>query len=56
MGNHIIIKVNDKETVNTKIEDEKRFYKKGHFALQQHNQGSEVKFKSIEVIELPATK
>jgi hypothetical protein len=51
-GDHIIIKVNNKVVVDT--HDKK--YKKGHFALQQHNDGSEVRFRKIEVIELPATK
>jgi Domain of Unknown Function (DUF1080) len=53
-GNHIIIKVNDKTVVDFK--DEKNTYTKGHFALQQHNQGSVVKFRKIEVKELPPTK
>lgn len=56
IGNHIVIKVNGKETVNTKIENEKQLFKKGHFAIQQHDPGSVVKIKSIEVMELPASK
>jgi hypothetical protein len=55
-GNHIVIQVNGKETVNTRITDPKRLYTKGHFALQQHNPGSVVKFRKIEVLELPPTK
>jgi hypothetical protein len=55
-GNHIVIKVNGKVTVDTKITDPKRLYTKGHFALQQHDPGSVVKFKKIEVKELPPTK
>jgi len=51
-GEHIIIKLNDKVVVDTK--DKK--YSKGHFALQQHDPGTVVKFKKIEVIELPPTK
>ena len=46
-GNHITIKVNGKETVN--FEDAKGTYKKGHFAFQQHHDGSVVKIKSVEV-------
>jgi len=48
-GDHIIIKVNDKTVVDTK--DTK--HSKGHFALQQHDPGTVVMFKKIEVIELP---
>jgi hypothetical protein len=53
-GNHIIIKVNGKKTVD--FVDEKNTYKKGHFALQQHNLGSEVRVRKIEVKELPASE
>lgn len=53
-GNHIVIKVNGKTTVD--FVDENNNYTKGHFALQQHNDGSEVRFRKIEVIELPAEK
>jgi Domain of Unknown Function (DUF1080) len=53
-GNHIIIKVDGKTVVDFK--DEKNTYSKGHFALQQHNPGSVVKFRKIEVKELPASK
>jgi hypothetical protein len=45
-GNHIIIKVNDKTTVD--YVDENNTYKKGHFALQGHDPGTVVKFKKIE--------
>ena len=34
--------------------DEANNYKTGHFALQQHDPGSKVCFKKIEVKELPA--
>lgn len=51
-GNDIQILVNGKETVHFK--DPENTYKKGHFALQGHNLGTEVWFKKIEVIELPA--
>jgi hypothetical protein len=53
-GNHIVIKVNGKTTVD--FIDEKSTYMKGHFALQQHDPGTVVKFKKIEIKELPATK
>jgi hypothetical protein len=53
-GNHIIIKVNGKTTVD--FVDENNTYTKGHFALQQHDPGSTVKVRKIEVIELPADK
>jgi hypothetical protein len=53
-GNHIIIKVNDKVTVD--FVDEKNTLMKGHFALQGHDPGTVVKFRKIEVIELPADK
>lgn len=53
-GNHIIIKVNDK--IITDFTDEKNTFTKGHFAIQQHDPGSMVTIKSIEVIELPKSK
>jgi hypothetical protein len=53
-GNHIIIKVNGKTTVD--FTDPNKTYMKGHFALQGHNLGTVVKFRKIEVIELPASK
>jgi hypothetical protein len=51
-GNHIVIKVNGKTTVDWMDPDST--YKKGHFALQGHDPGTVVKFKKIEVKELPA--
>jgi hypothetical protein len=53
-GNHIIIKLNGKTTVD--FVDEKNRHTKGHFAFQQHNEGSVVTIRKAEVIELPATK
>jgi hypothetical protein len=53
-GNHIIIKVNGKVTVD--FVDEGNTFKKGHFALQGHDPGTVVKFRKIEVMELPAKK
>jgi len=54
VGDKITILVNGKKTVEWR--DPKWRYKKGHFALQQHDPGSVVKFRKIEVKELPATK
>ena len=53
-GNHIIIKVNGKTTVD--FIDAKNRHSKGHFAVQQHDPGSIVHVRKIEVKELPATK
>lgn len=53
-GNHIMIKVNGKTTVD--FVDEKNTYTKGHFAIQQHDPGSKVKVRKIEVKELPPSK
>ncbi len=53
-GNHIIIKVNGKTTVDF-VDEENRF-KKGHFAFQQHNDGSIVKIRKAEVKELRGAK
>jgi hypothetical protein len=50
-GNHIIIKVNDQTTVDWR--DPKNSYARGHFALQQEHPGTVVKFRKIEVLELP---
>jgi hypothetical protein len=52
-GNHIVIKVNGKTTVDTHVTDPKKLFLKGHFALQQHDPGTVVKFRKIEVMELP---
>jgi hypothetical protein len=52
-GNHIIIKVNGKTTVDFK--DEKNTYSKGHFAIQHHDPGCVVKVRKVEVKELPAS-
>ncbi|HEV8058660.1 MAG TPA: DUF1080 domain-containing protein [Gemmataceae bacterium] len=52
VGNHIVIKVNGETTVD--FVDPKSTYMKGHFALQQHDPGTVVKFRKIEVRELPA--
>ncbi len=54
VGNHIVIKVNGKTTVDYKVTAPDKTYTKGHFALQQHDPGTVVKFRKIEVMELPA--
>ena len=51
VGNHIIIKVNGETTVD--YVDKKDTYKSGHFAFQQHDPGSQVWIKNVEVMELP---
>ena len=51
-GDHIIIKVNSKTVVDT--HDKK--YTKGYIALQQHDPGTVVKFRKIEIKELKAAK
>jgi hypothetical protein len=56
-GNHIIIKVNGKTTVD--FVDTHNTHKKGHFALQLHGASNGVPttvyFRKVEVKELPAT-
>ena len=47
-----LIKVNGKTTVDLKIEDEKKLFLKGHLAIQQHDPGSVVKVRKVEVKEL----
>ncbi|WP_422929442.1 3-keto-disaccharide hydrolase [Singulisphaera sp. PoT] len=51
VGNHITIKVNGKKVVD--FVDEKNTYTKGHFAFQQHDPGSQVDIRKVEVQELP---
>lgn len=53
-GNHIIIKVNDKTTVD--FIDTKNTYTKGYCALQQHNAGSVVEYKNLMFRVLPPHK
>lgn len=50
-GNHIVIKVNGKTTVD--FVDERKRYAKGHFAIQQHHAGSVISVRKAEVKELP---
>jgi|694.fasta_scaffold05384_11 hypothetical protein len=52
-GDHVVIKVNGKITVDTKLAGDKAKILEGHLAIQQHDPGSTVKIKKIEVIELP---
>lgn len=53
-GNHIVIKVNGNKVVD--FVDEKNTYTKGHFAIQQHDPGSHVQIRKIEVMEVPPAK
>jgi hypothetical protein len=53
-GNHIIIKVNGETTVD--FVDKNNTYMSGHFALQQHDPKTVVKFKKIEYKPLPDSK
>ncbi len=53
-GNHIIVKVNGKTTVDTV--DERNRYTKGYLALQQHNQGSVVQYRNLMMRPLPDGK
>ena len=51
IGNHIIVKVNDKIVVD--YIDTKNTFTAGHLALQQHNEGSVVMFRNVMVKPLP---
>lgn len=53
-GNHIVIKVNDKVTVD--YVDEKNTYTKGYLALQQHDPKSVVWYKDLYYRRLPSSK
>ena len=53
-GNHIVIKVNGKTTVD--FTDTKNRHSKGHFAIQQHDPGGVIMIRKAEVMELPPTK
>ena len=52
VGNHIVIKVNGKVTVD--FVDEKNTFTKGYLALQQHNKGSVVTYRNLMMRHLPA--
>jgi hypothetical protein len=49
-GNHIQIFVNGKKTVDYTDPDSKHL--KGHFAIQQHDPGSKIQIKKIEIKEI----
>ena len=51
IGNHITILVNGKKVVD--FTDPKNTYKEGFFAFQQHDPGSQVWIRKVEVQELP---
>jgi anti-sigma factor RsiW len=51
-GTHIVILVNGKKAVD--LND--ATYRKGHLALQQHDPGTVVAFRKIEIKELPPSK
>jgi serine/threonine protein kinase len=53
-GNHIVIKVNGKTTVD--FVDEENCHPTGHIALQQHDAQTVVEFRKIEIKELPPTR
>jgi hypothetical protein len=53
-GNHIIIKVNGKTTVD--FVDKNNNFTKGRFAIQQHDPGTVIKVRKIEVKELQPSK
>jgi hypothetical protein len=49
-GTHVTIWVND--VITADYVDAQRRFQSGHLALQQHNDGSEVRFKDVAVREL----
>jgi len=51
VGNSIVIKLNGTTTVD--FLDERKRHAKGHFAIQQHIDGSVVFIRKVEVKELP---
>jgi Domain of Unknown Function (DUF1080) len=53
-GNHIIILVNGKKTVD--FVDTNNTFTKGHFAIQQHDPGTVIMVRKAMVKELPPTK
>lgn len=53
IGNRIWVTVNDE--LLYEYVDQGNTHKTGHFAFQQHNQGSVVKIRSLEVKELPSS-
>jgi hypothetical protein len=53
VGDHIVIKVNGKTTVD--FHDAKNSFAEGHFAFQHHDPTCKVMVRKIEVQELPAS-
>jgi hypothetical protein len=53
-GNHIVIKVNGKTTVD--YTDKNNTYTKGHLAIQYHDPTCKIMVRKAEVKELPASK
>ncbi|HTU19362.1 MAG TPA: family 16 glycoside hydrolase, partial [Gemmataceae bacterium] len=53
-GDRIIVKVNDKTTAD--YQDKKRRLTSGHIALEQFGAATEIEFRKIEIMELPASK
>ena len=51
VGNHITIRVNGEKVVD--FMDPKNTFKEGFFAFQQHDPGSKVQIRKVEVKELP---
>lgn len=51
VGNRIVIKVDGKTVVD--FHDPRNTHRKGHFAFQQHDPGSQVWIRKVEVMELP---
>lgn len=54
VGDHIVIKVNGKTTVD--YTDPKNTFTEGHFAFQHHDPTCHVEIRKVEVMELPDTK
>lgn len=52
VGNHITVIVNGK-TLYEYVDNDKDAFKQGHFAFQQHDPGSKVSIRKIEVMEMP---
>ena len=53
VDNFIVIKVNGRVTVRGRFGYDKKHFKDGHFAFQQHHPGSEVDIRNVFVRELP---
>jgi type 1 glutamine amidotransferase len=54
LGPYVVIKVNGQVMVSGKFPfDNQRHFPRGHFAFQQHHDGSEVRYRNVVVRELP---